>query len=195
LWVIGPIARHLDAARLGVAERTGNVSPLAFVSPCIIAAIVDGTAPADLGHRPRQSAAVFVGRAGAEHRAPTIKVFHSRTLHADVARERYAAPQTGLRPISNRSQARRNGNWKLASRDWRRKATSPDPKFPEFADQRLGRASLTCGNVGCSHAPGNRIVETANLGMADPKPPSLVVITLALNICRGNCRGSCFGIS
>jgi hypothetical protein len=38
------------------------------------------------------------------------------------------------------------------------------PEIPEFADQRLGRASLTRGNVGGSHAPGNRIVETALTG-------------------------------
>jgi hypothetical protein len=37
--------------------------------------------------------------------------------------------------------------------------------------------------------------EDSNLRMADPKPPSLVLITLALNICRGSCRGSCFGIN
>jgi hypothetical protein len=31
-------------------------------------------------------------------------------------------------PQSNRSRACRNGNWKMASRDWRAKATSPEPK-------------------------------------------------------------------
>jgi site-specific DNA recombinase len=71
---------------------------LAFVSPCIITAIVDGTAP-------------------------------GRGLYASVALDtRCAALRTGLRPISNRYAARRNGNWKMASRDWRRKATDPGPK-------------------------------------------------------------------
>ena len=32
----------------------------------------------------------------------------------------------GLRHISNRSRVYRNGNWKMATGDWRRKATSPD---------------------------------------------------------------------
>jgi transposase len=41
---------------------------------------------------------------------------------------RYAAPQTGLRHISDRSRVYRNGNWKMVSRDWRRKATSSEPK-------------------------------------------------------------------
>jgi hypothetical protein len=34
----------------------------------------------------------------------------------------------GLRHISNRSRVYRNGNWKMATGDWRRKATSPEPK-------------------------------------------------------------------
>jgi hypothetical protein len=37
-------------------------------------------------------------------------------------------------------------------------------EIPEFASQRLGRASLTRGNVGGSHTRGNRIVETALAG-------------------------------
>ena len=45
----------------------------------------------------------------------------------------YAAPRTGLRHISNRSRACRNGNWKMASRDWRRKATGSRAESPEFA--------------------------------------------------------------
>ena len=61
------------------------------------------------------------------------------SVHPISAREsRYAAPQTGLRPISNRSQACRNGNWKMASRDWRRKATSPDLKFQNLPTRDSG---------------------------------------------------------
>ena len=49
-------------------------------------------------------------------------------FHADVARDTlYAALQTGLRRISNRPPACRNGNSKKASRDWRRKTTNPRP--------------------------------------------------------------------
>jgi len=70
-------------------------------SPGIIAAIVDGTAPANL----------------------TVTGFAK-------ALPRSWAPQAGLRHTSNRSRACRNGNWKMASRDWRRrKATSPHLTF------------------------------------------------------------------
>jgi hypothetical protein len=62
----------------------------------------------------------YCARAGAEHRTPTIKVFRSRRLHADVARDtRYAAPQTGLRshiePVSGmRKRKLENGEQRLA---------------------------------------------------------------------------------
>ena len=70
----------------------------------------------------------------------------------------------------------------MASGDWHRKATNPEPEIQERADQRLGRASLTGGNVGGSHAPGNRIVrdqtgwlgrEDSNLRMAESKSAAL----------------------
>ena len=38
------------------------------------------------------------------------------------------------------------------------------PESPEFADQRLRRASLIRGNIGGSHTPGIRIVETTVAG-------------------------------
>jgi hypothetical protein len=60
-------------------------------------------------------------------------------------RHRYAAPKTGLRHVSNRSRACRNGNWKMASGDWRRKATGFRAESPEFASQRLGPARITAG--------------------------------------------------
>src|SRR6202049_646871 len=34
------------------------------------------------GHRPRQGAALFVGRAGEQHWVPAIRVFRARGLHA-----------------------------------------------------------------------------------------------------------------
>jgi hypothetical protein len=40
----------------------------------------------------------------------------------------------------------------------------PDAFAPKFADQRLGWVSLSRGNVGGSHIPGNRIAETALAG-------------------------------
>ena len=52
----------------------------------------------------------------------------------------------------------------MASGDWRRKATGFRAESPEFAGQRLGRASLTRRNVDSSREAGNRIGETALAG-------------------------------
>ena len=49
-----------------------------------------------------------------------------------------STPQTGLRHISNRSRVCRNGNWKMASGDWRRKATSPEAKFQNLPARHSG---------------------------------------------------------
>ena len=68
---LGRIASLAELAeREGQCERHIRLlAPLACVSPRIITAIVDGTAPVrSHRHRPRQSAAVFVDRAGAEDR-------------------------------------------------------------------------------------------------------------------------------
>jgi hypothetical protein len=54
-----------------------------------------------------------------------------------------------------------NGEQRLAPETRRSKAESP-----ETVDQRLGRASLTRGNVGGSYAPGNRTRETELRGWA-----------------------------
>ena len=60
------------AASEGQGERHIRLlAPLAFVSPRITAAIVDGSAPADLTVTGLTQA--LVGRAGAERRAPAIK--------------------------------------------------------------------------------------------------------------------------
>jgi hypothetical protein len=48
------------------------------------------------------------------------------------------APQTGLRHTSNRSRACRNGNWKMASRDWRCNATSPHLTFQNLPARDSG---------------------------------------------------------
>jgi hypothetical protein len=53
----------------------------------------------------------------------------NRSFHLGGGAGAKSAPQTGLHHISNRSQACRNGNWKMASRDWLDKATSPHLKF------------------------------------------------------------------
>ena len=54
-----------------------------------------------------------------------------------------------------------NGEQRLAPQSHQSRAESP-----EFAGQRLGRASITRGNVGSSHTAGNRIGETALAGWA-----------------------------
>jgi hypothetical protein len=77
-------------------------------SPGIIAAIVDGTAPANL----------------------TVTGLAKALL-------RSWAPQTGLRHTSNRFRACRNGNWKMA-RDWRCKATSPHLTFQNLPARDSG---------------------------------------------------------
>src|SRR6516164_1480524 len=41
-------------------------------------------------------------------------------------------PRTGLLPLSNRSAACQNGNWKMASRDWHRKTAGSEPKSSKF---------------------------------------------------------------
>ena len=66
---LGRIATFAEIAELGAqGERHIRLlAPLAFLSPRIIAAIVDGTAPADShGHRSRQGSTLFLDRARAE---------------------------------------------------------------------------------------------------------------------------------
>jgi hypothetical protein len=141
IW-LGRIASFAEIAkREAQGERHVRLlAPLAFVSPRIIAAIVDGhRSSGSHGHRPRQSTAVFVGRAGAGHRTLTIRVFRGRGFNANVALEaRCAALRTSLCHISNRSPARRNGNWKMPSRDWRRKTTGPGPKVRKLQARDSG---------------------------------------------------------
>ena len=95
------LGRIASFAEIAKREDQGEryirlLAPLAFVSPRIIAAIVDGTAPADLTVTGlARGAAVFVGRAGAEHRAPAIKFF-DRTC-ADRCEPVSVPYRTGLR--------------------------------------------------------------------------------------------------
>jgi site-specific DNA recombinase len=74
----------IDDIRLGrlasfaeIAEREAHcerhirlLAPIAFLSPRIIAAIVDGTAGGSDGHEPPQSLVLFLDRAGAEVGTP-----------------------------------------------------------------------------------------------------------------------------
>src|SRR5467141_2380422 len=53
---------------------------------------------------------------------------------------RYAALRTGLCHIPSRSPARRNGNWKMASRDRRPKTTDLGPKASKLPARDLGHA-------------------------------------------------------
>jgi hypothetical protein len=71
-----------------------------------------------------------------------------------------STPRTGHCQQSNRSPLRRNGNWKIARRDPPPEILPARTEIPKITDQRLGRASLTRGNVADSHAPGNNTPET-----------------------------------
>ena len=62
-------------------------------------------------------------------------------------------PRTGLCQISNRSAARRNGNWKMALRDRRPKSVPQGPQCQQSPVRDWG-ASLTRGNV-ADYTPGN----------------------------------------
>jgi NAD(P)-dependent dehydrogenase (short-subunit alcohol dehydrogenase family) len=74
-----------------------------------------------------------------EHRLCTESDVRQVDARAGELAAKPAALQTGLRHISNRSRACRNGNWKMPSRDWRRKATGrscyegPIPGYLSFA--------------------------------------------------------------
>ena len=47
--------------------------------------------------------------------------------------------------LSNRSAARRNGNWKLARRDWRRKHSNTGPKISKFSSRDSGALAYLAG--------------------------------------------------
>jgi len=55
------------------------------------------------------------------------------------------SPFKRLRHTSNRSRACRNGNWKMASRDWRRKATSPHLTFQNLPARDSGAPAKPAG--------------------------------------------------
>jgi hypothetical protein len=71
--------------------------------------------------------------------AKTLELRAASSLAADVGLTRdLRLTQTGLRHISNQSRACRNGNWKTASRDWRRKATTPHLRAQNLSTGDLG---------------------------------------------------------
>jgi hypothetical protein len=159
LTAIAKTRKWIDDIRLGhfasfaeIAEREAVgerqirlLAPLAFLSPRIIAAIVDGRAPG--GHRPRQSPALFMGRARAEVRPP----FQRRLIPATLihwAQWRHAiAPRTDLCRQSNPSAIPGTGNWKKASRDRRPKPASNGQKCRKLLtrDRGLPPNPLECG--------------------------------------------------
>jgi hypothetical protein len=68
--------------------------------------------------------------------------------------------------VSNRSRACRNGNWKMASGDWRRKATGFRAESPGICQPETRARPHNCGNVGSSRTARNRMVETELAGWA-----------------------------
>jgi hypothetical protein len=51
------------------------------------------------------------------------------SMQAALSRRTFLKVSGAATHISNRSPARRNGNWKMASRDWRLKPTDPGSKI------------------------------------------------------------------
>jgi hypothetical protein len=162
---LGRIASFAEIAkREDQCERHIRLlAPLAFVSPRIIAAIRQ-RASRPHGHRPRQGAAVFVGRAGAEHRVPTIVAFKTATF-APILR---STPEGGLsnrslstiEPVSGmRKRKLESGEQRLAPQ-----SRLSRTEILEIAEQRLRRARLTRGNIGGSHTLGNRVAEIGLTG-------------------------------
>jgi hypothetical protein len=117
------------------------------------------------GDRPRQGAAVFVGRAGAQHRAITITLFRGRQFFMPaIARHAGSANRSPshIEPVSGVPKRKlENGGQRLAPQ-----SRQSSPEIPEFAGQRLQRASLTREDVGGSHTPGYCMIETALTGWA-----------------------------
>ena len=78
-----------------------------------------------------------------------------------------------IEPVSGTPKRKlENGEQRLAPK------THPSrTEIPEIAGQRLGRASLTRGNVGGSHTPGNHTAETGLPGCSwGPRPGRIVEI-------------------
>jgi hypothetical protein len=70
-----------------------------------------------------------------------MRVFRACGLYASAALDvRNAAPRTNLCHMSNRSPARRNGNSKMTSRDWRPNPTGPGPEVWKLRDGDSGTA-------------------------------------------------------
>ena len=122
------LGRIASFAEIAKREAQGErhirlLAPLAFVSPRIIAAIVDGTAPADLTVTGLAKALPYSW--AEQERASDSAVRSSEPT--DFTPASRSTPAMRLREpvsvtISNRFPARRNGNWKMASRDWRPKS-------------------------------------------------------------------------
>jgi hypothetical protein len=89
---------------------------------------------------------------GALLRPPTPSV--TRCDHLGQALRTVGMREPVSVKLSNRSAARRNGNWKLASRDWRRKYGDPGPKISNFVQKRrcrpCGRPVRSHPNSGCA---------------------------------------------
>ena len=123
---LGRIASFAEIAkREGQGERHIRLlAPLAFVSPRIIAAIVDGTAPADLTVTGLAKALPYSWAEQEQtHRAPAIIVLKSPPTPRTLAPCCTQRPIRGLRePVSVACRTglrrHRNGNWKITSRDW-----------------------------------------------------------------------------
>jgi hypothetical protein len=118
-----PCLRPLREQRAAVTVRRGSE-----VRGHVVAEKRNTHGMAGVAHPDCAGGANAVIRVG-EHRLCTESDVRQVDARAGELAAKPAALQTGLRHISDRSRACRNGNWKMPSRDWRRKATGPDPKM------------------------------------------------------------------
>ena len=182
-----PARSHCSFAKIAEREAQGErhirlLAPLAFLSPRIIAAIVDGTAPADLTVTGLAKALpLFAGsRPGAEHRIvtrlaePAAQSPKHRSRNPSHVGRRVCrgcglraggAPDThghsanrslsAIEPVSATAKRKlENGEQRLAPE------TRPEGRNAANCRPETGARGVTRGNVADFHTPGNNTPET-----------------------------------
>src|SRR5450830_12758 len=85
---------------------------------------------------------IIVGSVAARHRRLVdwlSRIADGFSCGGTVALDARCAPlRNGLRRLSNRSPVRRNGNWKIKSRDWRHKTPAQEPKVWKLLSRDSG---------------------------------------------------------
>jgi len=147
------LGRVASFAEIAVRESPGEryvrqLASLAFVSPRVVTAIVEGRLRADLTVSGlARAVATFLGRAGTARRVRSVKSEQIRRANRSLS-------------VSNQSAGM--PKWKLKNCEQR-----PAPQMlrnleRDSADHQVEtrNAELTRGDLGLSHTPGNLAVET-----------------------------------